>query len=390
MPRIKNYIFLVPVFLLFGCIKSYTPQVDNNAVNKYVVSGVITDEEGWQEVGVSISSPIQAPGDIPVPGCQVKVFDDKGNIFGLSEYLPGNYRVWMKQEDLTPGTSYRVTVLTPEGESLESGSDMMPKGPAVDSVYYHLEDVPTADPSITNTVMQYFVDLDANGDFSRYYKWEIVETWEYHAPLAAQYYYDGMEHEIIPPDSSKMVCWITTMVKNVFTLSTKGLAQNAYNSYKLHTIDGTTSRLGYHYSMLVRQFAMSEGAYNYWEQLRINSNEQGGLYERQPIAIKGNIVNLTNPDKVVNGYFYTASVSSRRYFYQDVPGIVLTFNNFCNPYPRGRFGWKEVFTWEYPVFFFYNPQENGALRLLNKECYDCRKLGGTTVKPGFWPYPTHL
>jgi hypothetical protein len=383
MPKRINSLFLILMLLLFGCIKAYTPPIDGNAENKYVVSGLITDKEGWQEVEVSLSSPLQSPQYNPVSRCLVNVFDDRGGIFELEEHLPGKYQVWMNQADLLPGTSYRVTVVTPEGESLESGFDRMPKGPMLGSVYYALEDIPTTDPSVSNRVMQYFVDLDAAGDYSLFYKWEILETWEYHAALPAQYYYDGVTHEIIPPDSSNMVCWITTPVKNVFTLSAKGQSQNEYKKYRLHAIDGKTSRLGYLYSMLVRQLAVSEGAYNYWEQMRINSNEQGGLYEKQPLAVKGNLVNKTHPDKGVHGYFYAASASSRRFFYRDIQGIDLTFNNCCSPWSLGMFGWKEVLPWEYPVYFYYN--EIGALRLLNLECIDCRILGGTTVKPDFWP-----
>ena len=383
MSGIKTILFLLPLFLFFGCIKSYTPQIDSNVESKYVVSGLITDKEGWQEVEVSLSSPIQSPKYIPVSGCMVNVFDDKGAVFELQEEVPGKYRVWMKQADLLPGTSYRVTVLTPEGETLKSGSDKMSNGPVLDSVYYDIEDVPTSNPSISNMVMQFYVDLNAIGDYSQYYKWDILETWEYHAALAAQYYYDGKMNEIKPPDSSNMVCWITTPWKNLFDLSTKSLSQNTYKKYPLHAIDGKTSRLGYMYSMVVRQLAVSEGAYNYWEQMRINSNEQGGLYEKQPVAIKGNLVNETHPEKDVLGYFYAASVSDRRYFYHDVPGIDVGFYNFCSPQQLGTFGWREINKWEYPVYFYYN--EVGALRVLNIECVDCRKLGGTTTKPDFWP-----
>jgi len=301
----------------------------------------------------------------------------------MEENKPGQYRVWLGQEYLTPGTSYQVKVITPEGEDLVSGFDTMPVGPKLDSVYYFLKDVPTSNPELSLRVMQFYVNLNAAGNYSQHYKWDIIETWEYHAPHPVQYYYDGTEHEIIPPDSTNMVCWITGLVKNVFTLSTKNLSQNVYNQYPLHRIDGNTSRLGILYSMLVSQLALSEGAYYYWEQLRINSNDQGGLYEKQPLAIKGNLVNMNSPEKEVLGYFYAASESSRRYFYHDIEGIDLNFYNYCSEESLGMFGWKEVFPWEYPVYFYYN--EFGELKILNLGCVDCRKLGGTTVKPDFWP-----
>ncbi|MDP1621303.1 MAG: DUF4249 domain-containing protein [Bacteroidales bacterium] len=383
MLRIKNILLILTMLALSACIKSFDPVIDASAENKYVVSGRVTDAEGWQEVEVSLTSPIGSPKFIPVTGCQVSILDDKGNDFTLNEWEPGKYQVWMGHEYLIPGTSYQVKVTTPGGEELVSGFDKMSKGPPLDSVYYSINDIPTADPTINLNVMQFYVDLQAEGDYSHFYKWDVVETWEYHAALPAEYYFDGSHHKIVPPDYTNKVCWTTGLAKNVFTISTKSLAQNKYEKYPLHSIDGRSSRLGILYSMLVRQLSISEEAYNYWEKLRINSNEQGGLYEKQPLAIKGNMMNLSKPEKDVLGFFYAASERSHRYFYQNVEGIELKFSNFCFESGLGRLGWKEFFWWEYPVYYYFN--EVGALRILSYECIDCRKIGGTIVKPDFWP-----
>ncbi|MEI7664114.1 MAG: DUF4249 family protein, partial [Bacteroidota bacterium] len=198
-----------------------------------------------------------------------------------------------------------------------------------------------------------------------------------------EYYYDGTFHQVIPPDSSNKVCWITGLVKNIYTISTTSLSQNIYKQYPLQVIDGHTSRLGILYSALVRQLALGEKAYNYWEQLRINSNDQGGLYEKQPLAIKGNIVNETHPEQEVLGYFYAAAESTRRYFYKDIAGLLLDFNNGCTESPLPRFGWREFSKNDYPVYYYYS---TFGVRILDHECVDCRLAGGETVKPVFWPY----
>jgi hypothetical protein len=382
MRRIKNISAIFTMLLLFACIKPYNPVIDTNSENKYVVSGQVTSLEGWQVVDVSMSSPVGSPRYIPVEGCQVKILNDKGNEFPLQESAPGKYQVWMVHEDLIPGTSYQVKVTTPGGEELASGFDKMPDGPPQDSVYYSLNDVPVNNSTTQMKVIQFYIDLNAVGNYSQYYKWDIIETWEYHAAQPAHFYYDGTIREIIPPDSSNMVCWATEMVKNVYTVSTKSLTQNVYKQFPLHSFDINGTRLGILYSMLVRQLALSEQAYNYWEQLRINSNEQGGLYEKQPLAIKGNMLNMTNPEKSVLGFFYAASESTRRYFYRDIEGVSHVIPTSCYEEGLGRFGWKEFFTWEYPIYFYFNA---GVVKVLTRECVDCRKLGGTIVKPDFWP-----
>ncbi len=384
MNRNINILAILCMTLLFACIKPFDPVIDSNAASKYVVSGRVTNTEGWQVVQVSLSSPIESPEYIPVASCQVTILDDKGNRFTMEEYVPGLYRVWMDQQYLVPGTSYQVKVLTPDGEELESGFDRMPMGPPIDSVYYHIEDIPTTHPGEYHRVMQFYVDLNAIGDYSQYYQWEIVETWEYEAAHPVEYYYDGTFHEVKPPDYTNKVCWITQLVKNVFTVSTKSLSQNSYNQYPLQTIDGTSSsRLGIMYSTLVSQLALSEEAYNYWDELRINSNEQGGLYEKQPFAIKGNLLNVSNSDKDVLGYFYAVFETTRRYFYHDVEGIDLAYNSECYEQEIVPFFWRDVSPREYPIYYYFN--ESGAIRILNRYCVDCRKQGGTTVKPDFWP-----
>jgi hypothetical protein len=383
MHRIKNIARILALLLLTACIKSYDPQIESNSTAKYVISGRVTDVEGWQEVNVSLSSPIDDPNYIPVLGCQVTILDDRGNSFALDDYGFGSYKVWLAKDYLVPGTSYKVLVWTPEGDMIESTYDILIQGPPLDSVYYVLEDVPTSDPEIYLRGMQFYVDLRAEGYESRNYKWEVIETWEYHAAHPFEYYYDGGFHAIDPPDSSNIVCWSTSLVKNVFTISTKDLTQNAYPGYALQFVDGHTSRLGILYSILVKQLALTDEAYNYWEQLRIISNNQGGLYEQQPLAVKGNLANMTHPEKQVLGYFFAASESSRRLFYQNVEGLELDFSDFCDEEPLGRMGWKEFRYYDYPIYYYYNDQH--ALRILNKECIDCRTLGGSTTKPDFWP-----
>jgi hypothetical protein len=135
--------------------------------------------------------------------------------------------------------------------------------------------------------------------------------------------------------------------------------------------------------MLVKQIALSEEAYNYWEQLRVNSTQEGGLYEKQPLAIAGNLKNVNDPDRPVLGYFYAVAESTRRYFYSNIAEITLNFNDYCQEDPLGRMGWREYGPRDYPVYYYFNGL--AILRILSDECIECQLQGGTTQKPEFWP-----
>lgn len=383
MHRIKSITYIIALLALAACIKPFTPVIEGDAAKKLVVSGRITSTEGWQEVSVSMSSPVETATNIPVSGCEVNIMDNKGNIFALDEAESGNYRGWIGKEFLVAGNAYMVSIVTAEGERVESAYDTLMAGAALDTVYYAIEDIPTNDPDVNKLIMQFYTNLVAAETESRFYRWEIKETWEFRSARPGEFYYDGKFHELIPPDYSKMVCWTTMLVKNIYTLSTKTLAQNVFNKFPLHAIDGHTPRLGILYSILVTQQSLSESTYNFFEVVRENSAGFGGLYEKQPFSIKGNLVNLTNPDKDVLGNFYATSETSKRYFYQDIAGLELDFSNSCIEESLPISGWGGYKKWDYPVYYYYT--EEGVLIILSDPCIDCRLRGGTLIKPDFWP-----
>ena len=384
MHRIRSVINILVLAIMFACIKPFSPVIEQSAANKLVVSGRVSGTEGWQVVNVSLASPVETADYIPVSGCEVNILDNKGNIFAMEEEAAGKYSGWIDQEFLVTGNAYMVSVVTPDGERVESAYDTLVAGSSLDTVYYAIEDIPTNDPGVFNRIMQFYTDFNGTESDSRFYRWEIKETWEYHSAHPAENYYDGRFHEVIPPDYSKMICWTTMLVKNIYTLSTKKLSQNYFNKFPLHSIDGHTSRLGILYSIMVTQQDLRESTFNFFEVVRDNSSGFGGVYEKQPFSIKGNLLNLSNPDKDVLGYFYATSESSKRYFYKDIECLELDFSNGCSEGPFPISGWGLFQKWNYPVYYYYTV--DGALLILSDPCIDCQLRGGSLVKPDFWPY----
>jgi hypothetical protein len=375
--------FLLLAAVMASCIKPYDPRIEPGDSSLFVVSGQVTDQEGYQYVSVSIASDVGDPEFIFITGCQAEIRDDQGHVFPMEDIGKGDYRVWMEQSALVPGIAYMVRVINPAGLEIMSEFDRMPACPPVDSVYYLVENVLTHDPSQPLKGIRFYVDLDASAFDSYYFRWEIGETWEYHMDYAREWYFDGSIHKVDPPDYSTQVCWYTGRVKNIFTLSTLNLEQNVYNKFPLHFVDNLTTKLTYIYSTIIRQYALSEAAYNYWDKLRINSESQGGLYEKQPLPVDGNLYLTTNGDTRVLGFFSAVSVNSKRIFVSNVEGLELDPRPLCiGPVPLGIFGWDDFTPDEYPVYF---TRINNAIFTLDNECVDCLLHGGVNVKPDFWP-----
>ncbi|HEX7410654.1 MAG TPA: hypothetical protein VF298_00765, partial [Bacteroidales bacterium] len=51
-------LFLMLALMVSSCIKPYEPHIDSKDVNKFVVSGQLTDRGGDQIVSISMSSSI--------------------------------------------------------------------------------------------------------------------------------------------------------------------------------------------------------------------------------------------------------------------------------------------------------------------------------------------
>jgi len=386
MKRKLTYPVYVLFFITAGCIEPYIPNIEGSSNEIYVVTGEVTDITGYQNVTVSMASSISEPKYLPLGNCRLTIEDDKGNTYAMEEYETGKYRVWMDQNSLVPGNSYRLHVRTPSGEEIQSDFDRMPNPSVIDSVYCERMEVYQRNTGLRLKGMQFYIDFHSDDTENRFFRWVADETWEHHAPLPMEYYYDGTQHRIRPPDYTYQICWSTRPEEHIFTMSTLNLVSNRYKMFPLQYVDNTTNKLLVKYSARLSQYALSRAAFVFWEQMRINSDEQGGLYEKQPLPVEGNLQNLSNPDRKVIGFFGASSVSQKRIFVDGIRDMDIEDGTFCSPEELGMGGWKNISPWEYPVYFTYVVIDGArALRTLQKTCVDCRATGGTIVKPDFWP-----
>jgi hypothetical protein len=377
-------ITLIVALFLTSCIKEFNPSIDSKNVNKFVVNGEISNEGDIQRVTVSKVSPLKEPGFMGIPYCYITIIDQNGNNFVMTDEGNGNYTTSIDPGYIVPGASFKVDIYTPDGIHLVSDFDSVKNCPSIDSVYFVQKEVPATEPNTFLQGIQYYVDLNGGPEDSRFFRWEVTETWEYHTEFAYEWYYDGTVHHIWPPDSSKMVCWKTQKVKNIYTLSTKELSENKYMSLPLNYVDNKTPKLAYGYSLLIKQYSLSEQAYTFWDKMRINSSGQGGLYEKQPMAIKGNLHNLTHPDEEVLGFFGAARITEKRSYTGPVPNLNLDYISFCSSQWLGIGGFANIDPFDYPAPLV-GDEHGYTMWVMTNECVDCTAEGGTTVKPGFWP-----
>ncbi len=385
MPVSKNIIIPLFIFItLGGCIEPFTPNIDESE-ESLVIEGQITDQEGYHYIHISRTAPYYDPHKIPEPDCQVEVVDNYGNAFEFYESDSGLYMQWIPKDFLNIGTQYKVKVITTDGNEYESDfNELLSSSPPIDSIYYEIETRETNDPDKPLNGIQFYLDLNAPpGDFARNYRWELEETWEYEAAYRIQYYYDGTIHPIDDP-FFLFRCWRTEPIRKIYTFTTRYLSGNTINKFPLHYVSNQTSRLKIKYSLLVKQYSLSNTAYDYWFQVQKQSQERGGLYETQPVQIQGNISNINDPEEVVLGFFDVSSVPEKRIFVSE------SFNfRIYGPNCYLRIIEHERQLSMYTIFPVYMISRNSMgvgppYGVGYGTCFDCRAGGGKTERPDFW------
>ncbi len=377
------YGWIAGLLFMTGCIDPYVPDIRDDQVS-LVVEAMITDQPGIQKVILSSSSPLNDTARYPVTGAWLALFDEQGNVNDFMETSPGHYERWFIPGGLQWGTDYWLHIETPDGEVYESDPEHLTgTGPEVDHVYWEMDTVGTADPENPLYGIRFYLDLEGGESTVRNFRWELEETWEYNAAYRIQYIYDGTLREWDDP-FVYYTCWFTGQIPQIFTASTAVLAENRLKGFPLHFVSSETQRLQTRYSLLVKQYALTDRAYDYWSRIQKQNQESGGLYESQPDRIPGNIHNVNDPDEQVLGYFNISPVSEKRIFVDGIrelvyPPIDCALDTIDRPEEKPPYLFVPFYLISFSPLGVGPPYGVGS-----GLCFDCRRGGGVNVRPDYW------
>jgi hypothetical protein len=376
---VKGYLLFTAMVLVAGsCIFPYEADIDEKA-ELLVVEGCLIKGESLQEIRVSTTSSLLDPVPWVVEGCVVRVVDDQDNVFLFEEIEEGRYTAEIPDESLVYGRQYMLRITTPEGAEYTSEYELLNASVMVDSLYFVLED--QFDPYTRDELhgIQFYIDIKAPDDHPRYYRWILEEAYEYTSsgPIDYLLYMSGMGKE--PQNRWEFYrCWITQKVLGLYLSNTVNLTVNEKKQIPLNYVSTSTDHLKYKYTLLVNQYTLNEGAYNYWQQNMTSTEESGGLYNQQPGQPITNLYNMNDPEEQVLGYFWVSSKTEKRIFVPR-PGELAVTDEIC---PLHVFEAMYDFKHPFPIPIRYD--ENGVWYTGDRYCFDCRKRGGALEPPEFW------
>ena len=375
---------LLGLFLAGGCIDPYTPNI-SETVDLMVINGRITDQEGFHFVEVFRTSTVYSDKvSYPVIGCRVEIEDERGITYAFREIEEGRYRGWMEHTDLIYGNSYKLSVTTPEGMNYESGfEELLPCSP-IEEIPWDIGITHTSDPGVSYPSVQFYITTNASGDYAKNYLWELEETWRYLSPYPIWYVWNGIGIYPISeePSDSLRTCYKTLPIPEIYTYSTRNISGDYIRRIPINKVTNQTDRLSSRYSLLARQYSLTDRAYDFWKALEVQAKQTGEFYETQPVMVRGNIVSRENPEETVLGLFYATSVTEKRIFIE--PDLVMRNNcrlyGFLNSDLLGAF-LSEFYPFGPPrPIYLYGRGQDYA----DQGCFDCRLKGGSLIPPWFW------
>jgi hypothetical protein len=374
-----------------GCKKPYDPP-EIAAPNSYlVVEGVINSGADSTIIQLSRTIALSSTATPPiVTGATVAVQGDQNTSYPLRETVPGTYvAVGL---NLDNSHKYRLSINT-GSEQYQSDYVAVINSPPIDSVSF----------TVASNGVNIFSSTHDPTNTINYYRWDYQETWIFHSNYNSSFYSNG--DTVLARNGSQQIytCWSNDASSTIILNSSAKLKNAVIEDNPVAFVPASSGKFIQKYSILVRQYALSGDAYNFWVNLKKITEQLGSIFDAEPSQINGNIHSITNPSEPVIGYISVGATSSKRIFIvdQQVPAwppnlLPCTLDTFLYQYtPPGSTQVvnqvdeyinydKGASNPEIPISSVGHPgSPPEGYTASTPICVDCT-LRGTNVQPPFW------
>ncbi|MGB0176202.1 MAG: DUF4249 domain-containing protein [Owenweeksia sp.] len=364
---------------LSSCVEEYKPDIIEAPNNYLVVEGTLLDND-TTVIRLSRTSGLDSLGTKPVNNASIVVESSGGgSLLTLAELGDGIYKAF---SDLDASRNYRLKITT-SGKIYYSEYVPVKDAPEVGNVGWDV---------VSGNNIQVHVSSSDPQNNTIYYRWDFMETWEYRSAYNSVYKFEDDVVQVRDiPEELIHICYRTKGSTDIYAASSTQLNEDVISKYPLQLIRlAGDDRLDRRYSILVRQYALTREAFEFWDILKKNTENLGTLFDPQPSQLPSNFYCETNPDEPVIGYFSAGRVTQKRLFI-DRSDIPFSFN--YNRFPVCALDTVSIdSTLSYDLFNnspyipvdTYGVFEPTDYLYSDRSCVDCRLGGGTLEKPDFW------
>ncbi|WP_324719613.1 DUF4249 domain-containing protein [Salinimicrobium sp. HB62] len=387
--KIKDAYKIIMLLTLLGSVIGCVEPIEietGTYENALVIEGTITNELSHQEILLSRTYPLEESGPSLERNADVRVVSSS-NVYQFSEVEPGRYSS-VQPFKAVQGEQYILEITTSNGDEYSSEPEELPQGSTISSLYAEKLNFEG------ETGVAILVDVTGPEATSGYYRYDYSETYKIVSPFKFNLDARVVNGEFVefPKTKEETICYVTEESQEIFLANTNVQAGSDLDAFLIKFMEFSHFKTAHRYSILVRQFSISEESYSYYQTLKDFSDSESLFTQNQLGLINGNVFSVSDPGEPVVGIFTVARVSSERIFFD--------FEDF---YGDLDFGIDAHVKCEvlYPPTSTVNDREaiggqleNGSLKYLGFEmgvgyrfiktgCVDCTVFG-SNVPPDFW------
>ena len=316
----SRYLLQVMMSLfLAGCISPIDRFTDFSG-GQIVISGQVSTIAETNIVYVARTSDFERLPE-PLSGARIILFEDGVGIHAFEELGDVQGKYVLQNFTGTPGKSYHITVVHPDGGIYASSPEVMPAFTGTDDISYSIEPQEFVDGEGTvserhflNIYTSHTLPVSSEPVFLR---WHVEEVYV----LSPTDFPDPFGN--VPPS-----CYIDQQVdpQRIKLFSTEGSTATAIPDLLIvsRVIDPTFKERHY---FTTYQSSLTREAFQYWQKVDIVANQTGSIFDAPPARVKGNIRNIDNSEQEVHGYFQAVNqVFDRFYLLPDDLPFKLTLH----------------------------------------------------------------
>lgn len=388
-----------PILICFLLIISVSSCIDpfhlelEDYESLLVVEAMITDEHASHTIKLSRSYQDVNASPVPVAHAEVSVHDELGVITTFNELEPGSYKSDSTLFTGRIGGTYTLHILTEDGLEYISDRCSMSEVPPIDSIYYELDTDLIENGEVEEEGLRIYLDTDNPDEAGQYFRWEFEEVWKFRVPYP-KFHEDLGYREYKTKQVENDICWKYEGSKQIYIHSAVNENSEPISRMPIHFIASDKSnRLLKQYSILVRQYSLSQEEFSFWKNLKEITESGGDIFEKQPFPIEGNIHCTNNAHSKVLGYFQVSAVQNKRMYITKSQVNELDLPAYEYPCERIIYPNRVLHQRLYDnllkdgyVLFWVEENDFGLpekWHFTSTECADC-SLTGNPGRPDFW------
>jgi hypothetical protein len=306
-----NKYTIILFFLITSCIEPIEVNIQGEGSNLLVLEGGITTGLGPHTIELTRTAKYGSIFDGVIKresGALVSVRDSNGEITFLSEENDGVYQTEPTFRGEV-GKSYILQIETTDGDKFNSIPESIVSVPEIETLYGVYDERPTENPLKLATGLQVYVDYTDDVDVDNYYLWSVIGTFQINAnPELKRDMFGGLA----PLDCCE-TCWAEE--SNTFpNITNDNTFNGTFTTQPITFIQDDGVRIEDKYFIEVEQLSLSAEAFEFYELVNQQLSISGDIFDPPPATIRGNMINLNNPDQNVIGYFTASDVRKSSIF----------------------------------------------------------------------------